>query len=70
LRKLDDLLIHARLGQTVTALVARGGRLLRLPLQLPAADDAGEGVWHLPPRARADKPNRRNSALLMQWPLR
>ena len=73
LRQLDDLLVCVGLGLSVTALVARGGRLLRLPLQLPPVDDAEHGIWRLPPRDDPGKsarltPNRRGSALLMQWP--
>jgi predicted metalloprotease with PDZ domain len=73
LRRLDDLLVSVKLGQPVTALVARGGRLLRLPLQLPPVEDAEHGVWRLLPRDNTDKnassdPHR--SALLTQWPAR
>jgi predicted metalloprotease with PDZ domain len=36
--KLDDLALLATAGQTVTALVARDKRLLRLPLRIPEPD--------------------------------
>ncbi len=36
LRRLDDLLLYARPGQKVQALVSRDEQLLRLPLKLPA----------------------------------
>jgi predicted metalloprotease with PDZ domain len=55
LRRLDDLLVNVNWGQPVTALVARGGRLLRLPLQLPPAQDPAHGVWRLSPRENGHK---------------
>ncbi|MDR2990808.1 MAG: peptidase M61 [Burkholderiaceae bacterium] len=73
LRRLDDLLVNVKLGQPVMALVARGGRLLRLPLPLPPVEDAEHGVWRLLPRENTDKStsaDSRRSALLTQWPVR
>jgi predicted metalloprotease with PDZ domain len=75
LRRLDDLLIKVNWGQSVTALVARGGRLLHLPLRLPPVEDTAQGVWRLLPRAGTNKNTKpssgpRHSALLMQWPER
>ncbi|MDR0479277.1 MAG: peptidase M61 [Burkholderiaceae bacterium] len=69
LRRLDELLVNVGLDKPVTALVARGGRLLRLPLP-PAGDGAG-GVWRLSPR-ETTKPvdTQPGSRLLMQWPAR
>ena len=74
LRRLDDVPVNVNWGQSVTALVARGGRLLQLPLRLPPAEDAAQGVWCLLPRAdaneNANNPGPRRGDLLMQWPVR
>ena len=45
LAKLDDLALYAGPARSMTALVARDKRLLRLPLTLPAA--AGSTTWRL-----------------------
>jgi hypothetical protein len=47
LAKLDDLLLYAGNSKTVTALVARDKRLLRLRLGLPAVGSAAATTWRL-----------------------
>lgn len=49
LRRLDDLPLYAGNAREITALVARGARLLRLPLTLPAPST----TWRLVRRTRA-----------------
>ena len=44
LQRLDDLALYAGTARQATALVARDGRLLRLPLDLPAPDASGDTV--------------------------
>ena len=44
LQRLDDLALYAGAVRQATALVARDGRLLRLPLDLPAPDASGDTV--------------------------
>ena len=44
LQRLDDLALYAGAARQATALVARDGRLLRLPLDLPAPDASGDTV--------------------------
>ena len=44
LYQLGDLALYAAPGSSTTALVARNGRLLRLPLQLPPAQPQGDSV--------------------------
>ena len=44
LHQLGDLALYATPGSNATALVARNGRLLRLPLQLPPIQPQGDSV--------------------------
>jgi predicted metalloprotease with PDZ domain len=44
LQRLDDLALYAGAARQATALVARDGRLLRLPLDLPAPNATGDTV--------------------------
>lgn len=71
LRRLDDLLTNVDLTRPVAALMARGGRLLRLPLQLPPIEHDAQGVWRLSPRAHTApdaQPSLSGNPLLIQWP--
>ena len=47
LQKIDDLGLYLGAAKRCTALVARDQQLLRLPLQVPAADDPRVGTWRL-----------------------
>lgn len=47
LQKIDDLGFYLGAAKRCTALVARDQQLLRLPLQVPAADDPRVGTWRL-----------------------
>ena len=58
LSKLDEVLLYAGTQKTVTALVARDKRLLRLRLAVPAVGTAAAITWRLASR---------DVALLRQW---
>jgi hypothetical protein len=47
LQKIDELGLYLGAAKRCTALVARDQQLLRLPLQVPAADDPRVGTWRL-----------------------